>query len=116
MRKNEIIFSALLISSAIFRALNQFQRWRNEFISWLPEWVFSWDLNFWIVTTLDAEHVYMGGELVLFGIALYMLGRMIFVDVPLPRWLFITAIIFIYYQVFNLFYHFIFRYPEYWGY
>lgn len=108
MNRKDVVFVALLFVSAVFRALEQIMRWNRELQSWLPEWVFSWDFKF--LSTFDAVHVYMGITLIAFGVA--------FIFVPgnsrIPLWLGVAIVIWLYYQVFNLFYHVIFIWPDFW--
>jgi hypothetical protein len=73
-------------------------------LSWVPLKVFLWDLKF--ISTADSIHVYMGLKLILFGLAFYALPS-------LPWWI-VGGIILAYYQVFNLFFHIVFRKPKYW--
>jgi hypothetical protein len=89
----------------MFGALVQlihFGQWEEQ--SWLPGWVFTWDLR--ILSTLDAYHVYQGLWLVLFGAGFYVLG--------FTWWVWIAVVVVGYWQVYNLFYHIIFRRREYW--
>jgi hypothetical protein len=108
------LFYFLLFISAVFRALDQIIRWDRAWQSWLPGWVFDWDLGF--LSIADAVHVYMGITQVAFGLAFlsYSLWN---IPPRLPRsirWLLLGGIIIIYYQVFNLFYHVIFIQSEFW--
>jgi hypothetical protein len=94
----------LLIISALFRGLDQIIFWDQQKLSWLPEKVFFWDLEF--VAIADSFHFYMGMKLICFGLGFYFL--------PFYPWYIVGGIIFVYYQVFNLFFHIIFKKREYW--
>ena len=96
------IFFVLSAMSGALVQLIVFSQWEEQ--SWLPEWVFTWDLG--ILSTLDAYHVYQGLWLVLFGAGFYVLGFI--------WWVWIAVVVVGYWQVYNLFYHIIFRRREYW--
>lgn len=93
-----------LVLSAIFGALKQYIIYYNYKTSWLPEWVFLWESN--LLSTLDASHVYQGAWLMLFGLAFYLLDGM--------WWVWIVVLMVGYWQVYNLFYHVIFRRRAFW--
>jgi hypothetical protein len=117
MNKKILTFSLLWSFSAIFRALDQLMRWEQEGQSWLPMWVFTWDSGLFAI--LDAPHVYMGLKLVLFGLGAFVLYPIIkYYDDNLKpeslKWIVLAILVLVYYQVFNLFYHIVFRYPEFW--
>lgn len=90
----------LLTISAFFRSLDQLAIFGHG-KSWLPDFVFTWK----IVRTLDARHTYMGIKLITFGLGFYFY--------PWDAWT-IPFIIYAYYQFFNLFFHNIWRFPEFW--
>jgi hypothetical protein len=94
----------LFCVSAVFRALDQIIHWEQWGVSWLPAWVFFWNCRY--LSTLDSFHTYMGVKLISFGLAFYALP-------PLPWWI-VGGIILAYYQVFNLFFHIVFKKPKYW--
>jgi hypothetical protein len=125
------------VLSAMFGALTQlivFEQWERQ--SWLPEWVFTWDWG--ILSTLDAYHVYQGAWLICFGIAFFKLGNGLVGgylaswilntnDLFLQfyiwgykrfgrfwRWVVVAGIVILYYQVYNAFYHIVFRFPAFW--
>lgn len=103
------LYVSLLFASSVARALDQIMRFSREWVSWLPAWVFDWDIGW--PSTFDAVHIYMGITLIGFGVAFLFTpaatGR-------IPKWLFVAVSIVLYYQVFNLFYHVIFIKPEFW--
>jgi hypothetical protein len=94
----------LLIISAAFRALVQIIVFNQAHQSWLPEIVFTWDLR--EGTVFDAYHIYQGIWEVLAMVGFYLLGGL--------DWWIIAGVILIYWQCFNLFFHIIFRLPQFW--
>lgn len=108
-----MLIITLLILSAMFRALTQIILFRAPW-SWLPEWVFSWDWRYW--STIDAYHVYQGAWEVLSwaGWALLALEWVKRGENGTEAILVGIVIWFLYYVVFNLFYHIIFTKPEFW--
>lgn len=122
--------------SACFGALTQLIVFEQYSQSWLPEWVLRWDLG--VLLTADAYHVYQGLWLICFGIAFFRVGSVLlsgyissqmlkwknwFLKIYVRgfkifgkfwRWVIVAGIIILYYQIYNLFYHIIFRYPEFW--
>jgi hypothetical protein len=89
----------LLIVSAIFRSLDQIMRWKQQDQTWLPEWIWTWHIGDF--KALDAEHVYMGLKLTLACIGMHILNFQ-------PWWAY-PLIWFGYYQIFNLFFHIIWK-------
>ncbi len=97
--------------SAISRALDQIIILERDYQSYLPGWVFRWDLG---LGTVDAFHTYQGITLVAFGIACYYFYHFLQRMTPkykIAGWL---IAVYGYYQVFNLFFHVVFLKPEYW--
>lgn len=95
-----VISIILIIISAIARSLDQLIRFGYS-RSWLPEKIFNWE----IAEKLDAVHFYMGIKLISFGLGFYFYSWDLW-TIPLT--------IYIYYQIFNLFFHIIWLYPEFW--
>lgn len=89
--------------SAISRALDQLIWLNQQSTSWLPAKVFNWRLWF---KTWDALHVYQGITLMGFGLGTYFYSW--------AAWPWMPLVIYGYYQVFNLFFHVLFRQQWYW--
>lgn len=99
------------IISAISRALDQMVILKREALSYLPDWVFNWDLGF---ATFDAFHTYQGITLIAFGVGGYFFYR-VFGNRTLKYQVIAGLIaVYAYYQVFNLFFHVVFLKPEHW--
>lgn len=97
---------ALLIFSVIFRAIAQTERFRQPRQSWLYK-TFLLDFNT-PIPILDAKHFWKGAkEVTLF------LGAYLF---PTTEWHWLILILFLYWQLFNLFFHVVFVYRFYWEY
>jgi hypothetical protein len=97
--------------SAISRALDQIIILDRVYQSFLPKWIFKWDFG---ISTVDAFHVYQGITLITFGIGGYYFYRLLEYQSPkykLTAWI---IAVYLYYQVFNLFFHVLFLKPEYW--
>lgn len=93
-------FWIILIFSAIVRSLDQLTIFSYT-QSWLPEKFFTWK----VYKIFDAVHTYMGIKLVSFGLG-FLFYNWDYWTIPLT--------IYLYYQVFNLFFHVVWRYPEFW--
>jgi len=117
-------FIIFMLISAFSRALDQIIVWGRARQSWLPQGVFGWALPY--PSIADAIHVYMGLKLICFGLAFFHFPEQWrnpylkyytekdFRRAILKRWILIALVIFIYYQVFNLFFHVILIKPEFW--
>jgi hypothetical protein len=99
------------VVSAISRALDQMVILQREELSYLPDWVFHWNLG---LRTFDAFHTYQGITLIAFGLAGYFFYRVL--ENRTRKYQVIAWIIalYVYYQVFNLFFHVVFLKPEHW--
>lgn len=95
-----IIFFCL---SACSRALDQMIIFQINHTSWLPQRVFTWKTRW---KAVDAIHFYQGITMVGFGLGMY------FCTWSLWPWL--PIVVYGYYQVFNLFFHVVFRETWYW--
>lgn len=99
------------VVSAISRALDQIVILKREALSYLPDWVFHWNLGF---GTFDAFHTYQGITLMAFGVGGYFFYR-VFGNRSLKYQASAGIIaVYAYYQVFNLFFHVVFLKPEHW--
>lgn len=102
----------LFISSAFFAAIDQIIRLERISHSWLPS--FFW---YWVVSrpTIDAWHTYQGLKIVLFGLFFYFFQMNIlwfaFINF---EWFWLSIVIYIWYQIRNLFLHVVLLKPKYW--
>lgn len=94
----------LFIFSAIFRAMAQTQRFRQPYQSWLYKTNLLTFKTF--VPILDAKHFWKGAKEITLIIGAYLL--------PTLEWWLIPVIIFVLWQIFNLFFHIVFVYADYW--
>lgn len=93
--------------------------------SWIPNKFFEWDFG-WV---LDAFHQYQGWGLFLFGVSLvhfyiyfwglftavvYKLGLYFHTFDSLYIYLFLALYSLVWYQIRNVFFHIVFKYPKYW--
>jgi len=111
MRNSIIVFTM----AGILDAMNQLIRLdRFEEQSWLPNWVYTWDFNWWVV---DAWHFYQGAALTLVGLGAALLalhwadagrGRKQALQLGFSAW------VYYYIVIRNTFMHIILLYPEYW--
>ncbi len=99
------------IISAISRALDQLVILDRMYQSYLPQWIFHWNYG---LATVDAFHTYQGITLIAFGIAGFFFYRIL--ENKSRRYKFIAWFIavYVYYQVFNLFFHVFFLKIQYW--
>ena len=97
--------------SAISRALDQIIILDRIYQSFLPTWIFKWDFG---ISTVDAFHTYQGITLITFGIAGYYFYRILEYQSKKYKLIAWTIAVYLYYQVFNLFFHVLFLKPEYW--
>lgn len=95
-------YIGLLILSAIIRAVDHIALWVQCYQSWLPRWVFHWDMK---IRVCDSEHFYMGGYLITFGLGMFISPY---------SWWWKPVEIYLYFQVFNLFFHVILKRWKYW--
>ncbi len=96
------LYIFLLVLSVMARAIDHIKLWRQTYQSWLPWWVFGWKTK---ISVLDANHFYMGLYLISFGLGMY---------VSPYSWWWKPVEIYLYFQVFNLFFHVILKKRVYW--
>ena len=108
------IFLFIFIS-ALFRGLDQIIRFNQQELSWLPKWVFTWNLG---LISGDAEHIYMYLKMTFYGMWFGLVMTMIVPEIEdiysglvvIGSFLFMQLI---YYQAFNLFFHVLLKKIEY---
>lgn len=92
-------YLCFMIASALFKALHDIHEWNQSDLSWLPYEVFYWETR-WKV--FNAPHTYAGLMLFLYGYAMHLS--------PFPNttlWKLLE--IYLYFQVFNVFFHVVLR-------
>jgi hypothetical protein len=94
-----ILSLTFIFFSAVFRSLDQIMRWNQEKVTWLPDIVWTWKICEF--KTFDAVHFYMGLKITLLAIGVHIL--------PTQVWYVYLILWFGYYQVFNLFFHVIWK-------
>lgn len=104
------LFITFFILSAAIRAIDHLELWGQGYTSWLPDWIWGWETPF---RSFDSRHFWMGLYLLLWGIAHYFLGQVEFLyRFGFSNWILWTIFlvdIYIYFQIFNLFFHVIWK-------
>lgn len=100
-----ILFILFTFLSAAIRAIDHIGLWGQLHATCLPKWLWNWSIP--RLRSADSEHFYMGLYLVLFGAACFYFPVGYKND-----WRFyflVAAYILIYFEIFNLFFHVIFK-------
>jgi len=94
---NLTISLLLFFLSAIFRAVDQLICWRQPETTIFPDWFFS--PGWWVI---DVYHIAAGAKIWTMALAFYLFPLTLSITGWILAW-------FIYYQIFNLFFHVIFK-------